>query len=95
MPRVYDTEHILLYRRVWNLQSGNGFYIMVVCNQRKMKEQSLQKDVLKRVTCGCRVACSKGGGGDRTNPDYIVQRCALFVLAKHVETVTARMIETQ
>ena len=31
--------------------------------------------VLKRVRCGCRVACSKGGGG-----------CALFVLAKHVET---------
>ena len=43
--------------------------------------------VLKRVSCGCRVACS--------NLDYIVQRCALFVLAKHVETVTARMIETQ
>ena len=37
----------------------------------------------------------KGGGGDLTNLDYIVQRCALFVLAKHVETVTARMIETQ
>ena len=35
------------------------------------------------------------GGGDLTNLDYIVQRCALFVLAKHVETVTARMIETQ
>ena len=34
------------------------------------------------------------GGGDLTNLDYIVQRCALFVLAKHVETVTARMIET-
>ena len=42
--------------------------------------------VLKRVSCGCRVACSKGGGGDHTNLDYIVQRCALFVLAKHVET---------
>ena len=37
----------------------------------------------------------KGGGGDLTNLDYIVQRCALFVLAKHVETVIARMIETQ
>ena len=35
------------------------------------------------------------GGGDLTNLDYIVQRCALFVLAKHVETVTARMIDTQ
>ena len=34
-------------------------------------------------------------GGDITNLDYIVQRCALFVLAKHVETVTARIIETQ
>ena len=74
----YDTEHILLYRRVWNLQSGNGFYIMVVCNQRKLKEQSPQ-----------------GGGGDLTNLDYIVQRCVFFVLTKHVETVTARMIETQ
>ena len=51
--------------------------------------------VLERVSCGCRVACSKGGGADLTNVDYIVQRCALFVLAKHVETVTARMIETQ
>ena len=52
--------------------------------------------VLKRVSCGCRVACSKvWGGGDLTNLDYIVQRCALFVLAKHVGTVTARMIETQ
>ena len=40
--------------------------------------------VLKRVSCGCRVACSKGG--DLTNLDYIVQRCALFVLAKHVVT---------
>ena len=36
--------------------------------------------VLKRVSCGCRVACSKGGG-DLTNLNYIVQR-----LAKHVET---------
>ena len=35
------------------------------------------------------------GGGDLTNVDYIVQWCTLFVLAKHVETVTARMIETQ
>ena len=43
----------------------------------------------------CRVACSKKRGGGITNLDYIVQRCALFVLAKHVETVTARMIETQ
>ena len=52
--------------------------------------------VLKRVTCGCRVPCIKGeGGGGITNLDHIVQRCALFVLAKHVETVTARMIETQ
>ena len=50
--------------------------------------------VLKRGSCGCRVACSKGGG-DITNLDYIVQRCVLFVLAKHVETVTAWMIETQ
>ena len=66
---------------------------MVVCKLRKLKEQSPQK-VLKRVSCGCRVACSKGGGG-LTNLDYIVQRCALFVLAKSVETVTARMIETQ
>ena len=41
--------------------------------------------VQKRVSCGCRVACSKGGG-DLTNLDYTVQRCALFVLAKHVET---------
>ena len=41
--------------------------------------------VLKRVSCGCRVACSKGGG-DFTNLDYIVQRYALFVLAKHVKT---------
>ena len=41
--------------------------------------------VLKRVSCGCRVACSKGGG-DLTNLGYIVQRCALFVLAKLVET---------
>ena len=39
--------------------------------------------VLKRVSCGCRVASSKGG--DLTNLDYIVQRCALFVLARHVE----------
>ena len=31
--------------------------------------------VLKRVCCGCRVACSKGGGGSYN-----------FVLAKHVET---------
>ena len=88
----YDTEHILLYRRVWNLQSGNGFYLMVVCHQRKLKEQSLQIGVSCGV--GCRVGCSKGGG-DLTNLDYIVQRCALFVVAKHVETVTARMIETQ
>ena len=52
--------------------------------------------VLKRVSCGCEEGCSKGGGvGDLTNLYYIVQRCALFVLAKHVETVTARMIETQ
>ena len=36
--------------------------------------------VLKRVSCGCSVACSKGEG-DLTNLDYIVQR-----LAKHVET---------
>ena len=36
----------------------------------------------------------KGVGG-LTNVDHIVQQCALFVLAKHVETVTARMIETQ
>ena len=50
--------------------------------------------VLKRVNSGCREGCSKGGG-DLTNLDYIVQQCALFVLAKHVETVTARMIETQ
>ena len=34
-------------------------------------------------------------GGGLTNLDCIVQRCALLVLAKHVETVTARMIETQ
>ena len=40
--------------------------------------------VLERLTCECRVACSKGGG--LTNLDYIVQRCALFVLVKHVET---------
>ena len=40
--------------------------------------------VLERVSCGYRVACSKGGG--LTNLDYIVQRCALFVSAKHVET---------
>ena len=89
----YDTKHILLYRRVWNLQSGNGFYIMVVCNQRKLKEQSVSAErVLKelRVQSGL-----FKGGGDLTNLDYIVQRCALFVLAKHVETVTARMIETQ
>ena len=53
--------------------------------------------VLKRVNSGCREGCSRGGGvgGDVTNLDYIVQRCALFVLAKHVETVTAQMIETQ
>ena len=44
--------------------------------------------ILKRVSCGCRVACSRGGGGGvvSQNLDYIVQRCALFVLAKHVET---------
>ena len=41
--------------------------------------------VLKIVSCGCRVACSRGGG-DLTNLDYIIQRCALFVLTKHVET---------
>ena len=41
--------------------------------------------VLKRVSCGCRVACSRGGG-DLTNLGYIVQRCALFLLAKHVKT---------
>ena len=35
--------------------------------------------VLKSVSCGCRVACSKGGG-DLTNLDYTVQRCVLFVL---------------
>ena len=35
------------------------------------------KRVLKRVSCGCRVACSKGGG-DLTNLDYIVQRCVLL-----------------
>ena len=89
----YDTEHILLYRRVWNLQFANGFYIMVVCNQHKLKEQSPQKSSKKselRVQSGL-----FKGGGDLTNLDYIVQRCALFVLAKHVETVTARMIETQ
>ena len=52
--------------------------------------------VLKRVNSGCREGCSQGGGlGDLTHLDYIVQRCALFVLAKHVETVTSRMIETQ
>ena len=50
--------------------------------------------VLKRVNNGCREGYSKGGGG-LTNVDYIVQRCALFLLAKYVETVTARMIETQ
>ena len=66
---------------------------MVVCNQRKLKRAVAPERVKKRVSCGCRVACSKGG--DLTNLDYIVQRCALFVLAKHVETVTARMIETQ
>ena len=58
---------------------------MAVCQQRKLREQSLHKRVLIRVSCGCRVVCSKGGG-DLTNLDYIVQRCALFVLAKHVET---------
>ena len=41
--------------------------------------------VPKRVSCGCKVTCSKGGG-DLTNLDYSVQRCALFVLAKHVVT---------
>ena len=50
--------------------------------------------VLKRVNSGCRKGCSKGGG-DLTNLYYIVQRYALFLLAKHAETVTARMIETQ
>ena len=50
--------------------------------------------VLKRVNSGCRKSCSKGGG-DLTNLDCSVKRCALFALAKHVETVTARMIETQ
>ena len=35
------------------------------------------------------------GGGDLTNVDYIVQRCAPFVVAEHVETMAARMIETQ
>ena len=57
----YDTEHILLYKRVWNLQSGNGFYLMVVCHQRKLKEQSLQKEFWKRVNSGCREGCSRGG----------------------------------
>ena len=52
--------------------------------------------VLKRVNNGYREGCSRGAGvGNITNLDYIVQRCAPFVLAKHVETVTAQMIETQ
>ena len=48
--------------------------------------------VLKIVSCGCRMACSKT---NLAKLDYIVQRCALFVLAKHVETVRVRMIETE
>ena len=53
--------------------------------------------VLKRVNSGAERVVQRGGGGlgDLTNLYYIVQRCALFVLAKHVGTVTARMIETQ
>ena len=41
--------------------------------------------VLKRVSCGYRVACLRGGGC-LTNLDNIVQQFALLVLAKHVET---------
>ena len=67
---------------------------MVVCNQRKLKEQSPQKSS-KKSELLVQSGLFKGGRGDLTNLDYIVQRCALFVLAKHVETVTARMIETQ
>ena len=59
----YDTEHIFLYRRVWNLQSGNGFYLMVVCHQRKLKEQSLRKEFLKDWVAGAEWLVQGGGGG--------------------------------
>ena len=51
MPRVvwdklyYYTEHIMLYRRVWKLQTGNGIYLMVGSHQLKLKEQSFQKEL--------------------------------------------------
>ena len=54
-------------------------------SQMKTERAVAPARVLKRVSFVCRVACSRGGG-DHTNLDYIVQRCALFVLAKHVET---------
>ena len=73
---------------------GTDFISWSFVNDKETERAVAPERVLERVSCGCRVACSKRGGGI-TNVDDIVQRCALFVLAKHVETVTARMIETQ
>ena len=38
----------------------------------------------------CKVACSNRGNYRKL--EYIVQRCALFVLAKHVETVRVQIV---
>ena len=58
-------------------------------------ERILSKKSELRVQSGLFKVGSGGGGWGLTYLDYIVQRCALFVLVKNVETVTVRMIETQ
>ena len=59
MPRVfwnklhYGTEHILMYRRVWKLQTHGRL------SPTQTERAVAPERVLKIVNCGCRVACSK------------------------------------
>ena len=50
--------------------------------------------VLKIVSYVYRVACSKRGKSRKARLLYCTMICALFVLAKHLETVTIRMTAT-
>ena len=69
---------------VWKLQTGNGIYRL---SPTQTERAVALERVLKIVSC-----CLAGAewlvqrGENLAKLDYIVQRCAVFLLAKHVET---------
>ena len=98
MPRVFwdklhhDTEHILLYRRDgveatdWERYLSHGRLSPTQTERAVAPER-----VLKIVSCGCRVACSKRGKSRKARL-YCTTICS-FCIGQI--TVTARMIKTE